>query len=227
MNRKAQATMEFLMFRTKCSKPKNSKSAQAAMEFLMTYGWALLVVLIVMASLAFFGLLNPGRFLPERCEMGVGLPCLTFTAETDGDKEFEIDDRVIIVISNGVGGPISDFHIYIEKCFEQSLPISLSAGESGKIITTNCSMNKEGRFSSRISIDYSVTLDGSTLHQSDRGYIDVEVSEAITECDKTYEPVCGLDNYTYLNGCYLEKKGVEKAHDGKCKDGLNSLSSLD
>jgi len=58
MHKKSQSAMN-LMFRTECSKPKNSKSAQAAMEFLMTYGWALLVVLIVIAALAFFGLLNP------------------------------------------------------------------------------------------------------------------------------------------------------------------------
>lgn len=43
----------------------NIKS-QAAMEFLVTYGWALLVVLIAIAALAYFGLLNPDRFLPDK-----------------------------------------------------------------------------------------------------------------------------------------------------------------
>jgi hypothetical protein len=36
------------------------------MEFLMTYGWALLVVLLVIAVLAYFGMLNPDRFLPDK-----------------------------------------------------------------------------------------------------------------------------------------------------------------
>ena len=216
MSRKAQAAMEFLMFRTECSKPKNSKSAQAAMEFLMTYGWALLVVLITMAALALFGLLNPGKFLPERCEISVGLPCLTFTAETDGDNEFDVDDRVIIIMSNGIGKPISNFHIYIEKCFEQSSPISLSPGESGKIIATNCSMSENSRFSSRISVDYNSHVINSMLQQANRGYINVDVAEAATECDKLYDPVCGLDNVSYINECHLEKRGAEKAHDGNC-----------
>ena len=35
------------------------KKSQAAMEFLMTYGWAILVVLAAIAALAYFGVLNP------------------------------------------------------------------------------------------------------------------------------------------------------------------------
>jgi hypothetical protein len=36
-----------------------NKKAQIAMEFLMTYGWAILVVLIVLAALFFLGIFNP------------------------------------------------------------------------------------------------------------------------------------------------------------------------
>ena len=43
------------------------KKGQAAMEFLMTYGWAILVVLVAIGALAYFGVLSPDRFLPERC----------------------------------------------------------------------------------------------------------------------------------------------------------------
>jgi hypothetical protein len=35
------------------------RKAQAAMEFLMTYGWAILIVLVVVAALFFLGVLNP------------------------------------------------------------------------------------------------------------------------------------------------------------------------
>ena len=38
---------------------KRGNKAQAAMEFLMTYGWAILIVLIVLASLFFLGVFNP------------------------------------------------------------------------------------------------------------------------------------------------------------------------
>ena len=44
------------------------RKAQGALEFLMTYGWAFLVILIMIGALAYFGVLNPTRFLPDRCE---------------------------------------------------------------------------------------------------------------------------------------------------------------
>ena len=43
-----------------------NKKAQAAMEFLMTYGWAILVVLAAIGALAYFGVLSPGNLLPEK-----------------------------------------------------------------------------------------------------------------------------------------------------------------
>lgn len=51
------------------------RRAQAAMEFLMTYGWAILVVLIVIAALAYFGVLNPGRFQGDQCTVPAPFGC--------------------------------------------------------------------------------------------------------------------------------------------------------
>ena len=55
-----------------------SKRAQAAMEFLMTYGWAILVVLAAIGALAYFGVLSPDRFLPEKCTLPSGKSLYTF-----------------------------------------------------------------------------------------------------------------------------------------------------
>ena len=62
------------------------KRGQAAMEFLMTYGWAILVVLVAIGALAYFGVLNPDRFLPEKCVIstGSGMFCEDHTADTTG-----------------------------------------------------------------------------------------------------------------------------------------------
>ena len=50
------------------------KKSQAAMEFLMTYGWAILVVLVAIAALAYFGVLDPNKFVGEagKCTVGGG-----------------------------------------------------------------------------------------------------------------------------------------------------------
>ena len=40
-----------------------NKKGQAAMEFLMTYGWAILAAIIAIGVLAYFGVFSPGRLV--------------------------------------------------------------------------------------------------------------------------------------------------------------------
>jgi len=63
------------------------KKAQAAMEFLMTYGWAILVVIISIGALAYFGAMKPQEFLPEKCVIstGSGLFCDEFTSSSSAN----------------------------------------------------------------------------------------------------------------------------------------------
>lgn len=41
---------------------------QGAMEYLMTYGWALLVIVVVGAALFALGVLNPNTYTQKRCQ---------------------------------------------------------------------------------------------------------------------------------------------------------------
>jgi len=52
-----------------------NRKAQAAMEFLMTYGWAILVVLVVIGALVYMGVLNPMAMVPEKCTAPSGFIC--------------------------------------------------------------------------------------------------------------------------------------------------------
>jgi hypothetical protein len=52
------------------------KKAQAALEFLTTYGWAFLVILVMIGALAYFGVLNPKNFLPSRCTFSPEVSCI-------------------------------------------------------------------------------------------------------------------------------------------------------
>ena len=74
------------------------KNAQAAMEFLMTYGWAILVVIITIAALGYFGVVNPGKFLPKTCTFVPGLACNGFVV----DEYF-----TTIVLQNSLGKDIT------------------------------------------------------------------------------------------------------------------------
>jgi len=75
------------------------KRGQAALEFLTTYGWAFLVILIMIGALAYFGILKPSKLLPERCTFGTEIGCQDFVL--DGTNS-----RTILRLKNGVGESI-------------------------------------------------------------------------------------------------------------------------
>ena len=81
------------------------RKGQAAMEFLMTYGWAILVVLIAIGALAYFGVLNPSRFLPESCTIGPGLSCDEFKVTEFG--ALGATDKATLIIRNGMGSQLT------------------------------------------------------------------------------------------------------------------------
>ena len=72
------------------------KKGQAAMEFLMTYGWAILVVLAAIGALAYFGILSPDRWLPTKCTMTGGFSCLEHkvNASTNGEIYMRIQNNL-------------------------------------------------------------------------------------------------------------------------------------
>jgi hypothetical protein len=51
------------------------KRGQAALEFIMTYGWAMMVVLVAIGAMSYFGFTNPQKLLPDKCTFGNGLIC--------------------------------------------------------------------------------------------------------------------------------------------------------
>ena len=54
------------------------KKSQAALEFLTTYGWAFLVIWIMIGTLAYLGILSPGKILPNRCNFGSEFQCVDY-----------------------------------------------------------------------------------------------------------------------------------------------------
>jgi len=57
---------------------------QSALEFLVTYGWAFLVILIMIGALSYFGVMDPARYLPDYCILGSGFTCVDSRMQTSG-----------------------------------------------------------------------------------------------------------------------------------------------
>ncbi len=112
------------------------RKAQAAMEFLMTYGWAILVVLVVIGALAYFGVLSPQKLLPDRCNMPPGVTCNDYKMTAGGILE--------VNIGNGLGKSItiSSFTASDTEngaCANAGPFAAISNGASTTISTAACS----------------------------------------------------------------------------------------
>jgi len=71
------------------------RKGQAAVEYLMTYGWVLLVLVIVIGALFATGVFSPGYMVAEECNFGSSLKC-TATLFNEGGHT-----RIILSFFNG------------------------------------------------------------------------------------------------------------------------------
>ena len=102
------------------------KKAQAALEFLMTYGWAIMVVLVAISALSYFGVLSPDNFLPNKCSFPAGISCVDFEYDIISDIP-----TLKFVIKNNLGWDVTGVSIFPYET-DPSIPQigSVSCGNS-------------------------------------------------------------------------------------------------
>ena len=127
------------------------KKAQAALEFLMTYGWAILVVLVAVGALAYFGVLSPDKFFPDRCSLPPGLVCLDYRVESF---------RAVLVLKNSLGDTITINNVKVsannQECSDNE---SITLNNNGKVVVTitECNNGEAGqKFDGAINITYII-----------------------------------------------------------------------
>jgi hypothetical protein len=82
---------------------RSRRRGQAALEFLMTYSWAILVVIIVIGALAYFGVLDPTNLIPQSCKLEAGFSCADYRLE---GLSAGAEARISVILSNGLGRPV-------------------------------------------------------------------------------------------------------------------------
>jgi len=139
------------------------RKGQAAMEFLMTYGWAILVVLVAIGALAYFGVLSPGRFLPESCTLAPGIGCSDFviTYAADGAS------TIRLIMMNGLGESLTNVDVAITGCTDDAK----ASGDDGDtwtdgsqldITLTACAVGTVPSSSGRVNTDITLTYKGTS-----------------------------------------------------------------
>lgn len=78
------------------------RKGQAAVEFLMVHGWAILVLLIILATLYSLGVLNPGSYTNEECVFLPGFDCKFYILQKTSTGYV-----LNLIVTNGLGFDIS------------------------------------------------------------------------------------------------------------------------
>jgi uncharacterized protein (UPF0333 family) len=152
------------------------KKGQAAMEFLMTYGWALLVVLIAIGALAFFGVLNPSKFLPNSCSLAPGFACTDFKATATGNS-------IIVILQNGLGENLNSVTLSVANpnptCTTTFAPPNTAVADGGtQQFTISCGgtgWTAGTKFKSDLRISYTIGTGTNVISHTKVGQLVVGI----------------------------------------------------
>ena len=134
----------------------------------MTYGWAILVVLIAISALAYFGVLNPSRFLPESCTLVPGMSCVDFKVDTS---------EAILIIQNGMGQDLYNFTVDMtgQNCTKNDSLGTFNDADQ-QTFTINCS-DLNGKNGQRLKEDIIISF------KSESGITHTETGQLITKVE--------------------------------------------
>ncbi len=143
---------------------RRKRKGQAAMEFLVTYGWAILIAIVVIGVLVYFGIFSPGRLAGSRAMLSPPFYLNAWNAETMG---------ITLELKNNGGENYNINKIGIDGCGEFNSVIAIGPGSTASIILP-CDLAVGENFKGDITITY--TKSGSSIQQASRGTIVEKVS---------------------------------------------------
>ncbi|MFH1587222.1 MAG: hypothetical protein ABID38_05160 [Candidatus Diapherotrites archaeon] len=140
--------------------------AQSALEYLMTYGWALIVIIIVVAALFAFGIFNPPA--AARC---AGLDKLLY-------KDHAVSaagDTITIAFGNGAGSTIDVTGVAYGGDFAGGADASTITNiGSGGNFSVNNSDALDTAFTAAVTGTYNGTI--TITYTTDSGIIHIETT---------------------------------------------------
>ncbi len=159
-----------------------NRKGQAAMEFLMTYGWAILVVLAAIGALAYFGILSPDRWLPTKCTMTGGFSCLEHKVST-GDT-----NQIFFRLQNNLGADLQYANLSINSS-DCTYSVSSPAGSADNIplgdlqngaeasVTIDCTETFTQNQRTRMRLEVEYLKSGETLPHTATGELSSKAEE--------------------------------------------------
>lgn len=148
---------------------KNHK-AQAALEYLVTYGWAFLVIIAAIAALSYFGVLSPKNYMPEKCDFGQQLNCVDQYVDTAG--------KVFLRFKNDFGANITVTNAYGDYVKSFPTSVNISRGEIKRVeILVNKTVTAKEKERFRFVLEFK--RQGGSVKHNVSGSMFTEVSEPL------------------------------------------------
>src|SRR3989344_4668429 len=142
----------------------SSRKSQAALEFIMTYGWAILVVLVAIGALAYFGVLDPGKFLPAKCTLQSGIACIDHKATAT---------TLVVSVRNSLGYDVTVDAVKAQQCTALGSQGNLANGATTPTSYTLTCTNSGTKYNGQVNITYTNT-DTSVQH-TNQGQITTKI----------------------------------------------------
>ena len=139
-----------------------NRKGQAALEFIMTYGWAILVVLVAIGALAYFGVLSPDKFLPSKCTLQSGIACLDNKATATS---------LSIVVKNSLGYDVTIDAVKAQQCTAQANLGTLS--NSGQATYTLVCVNAGSKYNGQVNVTYTNT--DTAVQHTNQGQVTTKI----------------------------------------------------
>ena len=113
---------------------KNETKGQAALEFMMTYGWAVLLLMTVVSALI-YAVPKPSTLTTDRCVFGPSMPCM-------GTKLN--DTNLTIVLKNALGQTVYNFSANVTMPMQLACSVSNITVSPDERVVIYCSNAKLG-----------------------------------------------------------------------------------
>ena len=160
------------------------KKGQAAMEFLMTYGWAILAAIVAIGALAYFGVFSPGNLVGSSALVNNPFYAASWqvigASASAGTPGF-LTGNVTLELTNSGGDNLYIYNVTVTGTGSSSAigctrayanPYQLMTPGNAQVFSTgNCvgTLTVGNNFAGNIKIGYFKA--GSTLNQSTTGTI--------------------------------------------------------
>jgi hypothetical protein len=143
-----------------------NRKSQAAMEFLMTYGWAILVVLVAVGALAYFGVLSPDKFLPAKCTLQAGIGCIDHKATSTA---------LNVVLLNSLGFDLTITDLKASQCTAQT-GLSVSLLNGGRYTANMVCVNSgSSKYNGQFNVTYTTPSDAGGLSHTNVGQVTTRI----------------------------------------------------